>query len=310
MLTLENVSKSFGRVKAVESLSFSISQGEVVGFLGPNGAGKTTTMRIIAGVLEPDAGVVSFDGKDAIEDPMALKERLGFLPENNPLPEDLLVIQALSYFAALHGVKRRAQRQAVERAIELTSLGEVWRRPVGELSKGYRQRVGLAQAIVGDPDLLIFDEPTEGLDPNQRHEIRELIKRLGRERTVLLSTHVLTEVAMTCSRVIVIRAGRIVADGTVDELERRASGEKRTVVEGEGRGMREALEGLKGVTRVETGEGSAQHTFQRFHVVTPRDVDVRSLVFQLAVTHGWTLVELYEEEKSLEEVFRELTIEQ
>ena len=310
MLTLDKISKSFGKVKAVDELAFSISKGEVIGFLGPNGAGKTTTMRIIVGVLEPDKGEITFDGQNALEDPQSIKKRLGYLPENNPLHEDLLVTQVLSYTAALHGMKGIEKKKAIDRAIELTNLEKVWRRPIAELSKGFRQRVGLAQAIVGDPDLLIFDEPTEGLDPNQRHEIRELIKRLGREKTVLLSTHVLTEVAMTCSRVIVIREGRIVADGTVDELEHRASGEKRTLVEAQGNGIREALEKLEGVARVEAIEGNQKNKFKRYELLTPRDVDIRTAVFQCAVEHRWVIAELYEEEKSLEEVFRELTVEQ
>jgi len=308
MLKLENIYKSFGPVKAVDNVSFSISTGEVVGFLGPNGAGKTTTMRMIAGVLEPDHGRIEFNGMDAWDNPLRLKRQLGFLPENNPFPEDLLVREAISYVAELHGLKGSTKRDAVFYAIERTGLVGMSRRPVGELSKGYRQRVGLAQAIVADPRLLILDEPTEGLDPNQRHEIRDLISSLGHDRTVLLSTHVLAEVANTCSRVLVIKEGRIVADGSVNELRSRATGKRQIVVEGEVRGMKEAVEKIEVVERVEVVE-DAQTQRQKLSLAVREGLDIRPDIFRMAIKHDWILYELHEEGRSLEEIFRELTVE-
>ncbi|OGL77651.1 hypothetical protein A3J43_01960 [Candidatus Uhrbacteria bacterium RIFCSPHIGHO2_12_FULL_54_23] len=308
MLRLENISKSFGSVKAVDGLSFSISPGEVVGFLGPNGAGKTTTMRMIAGILEPDSGRIEFNGADVLEEPMALKRRLGYLPENNPLAEDLLVREAIAFTATLHGLTGKKVKEAVLSAAERTGLTAMVNRPVGDLSKGYRQRVGLAQAIVTEPELLIFDEPTEGLDPNQRHEIRDLITSLGKKRTVLLSTHVLTEVASTCSRVMVIREGRLVADGTVEELEKRATGKKQVTVEVIGNGAKEGLEKIEGVVRV-AHVRPVQDGRNRFELETMADADVRPEIFKLAVLRNWILVELHEGGRSLEDVFRQLTVE-
>lgn len=308
MLKLENVSKSFGSVKAVEAISFSISSGEVVGFLGPNGAGKTTTMRLIAGILEPDEGTINFNGVDTFENPSATRRRLGYLPENNPLAEDLLAREAILFMATLHGLRGKKVKEAVASAVERTGLAAMVNRPVGELSKGFRQRVGLAQAMVADPELLILDEPTEGLDPNQRHEIRDLITSLGKQRTVLLSTHVLTEVASTCSRVMVIREGKLVADGTVDELEKRATGKKQVVVEVIGNGVKEGLEKIEGVERVDLAKGTEAQR-RRVIVVTKNEVDIRPEIFRLAVKKDWVLTELHEEGRSLEDIFRELTVE-
>ena len=308
MLELNKISKHFGRVTAADEVSFTINKGEVVGFLGPNGAGKTTTMRMIAGVLEPDQGKIIFDGADALENPLLLKRQLGYLSENNPLPEDLLVREAVSFAAELHGVAKAARKEAVAKAIERTGLKDMARRPVGELSKGYRQRVGLAQAIVTEPNLLVLDEPTEGLDPNQRHEIRELITSLGRERTVLLSTHVLAEVASTCSRVIVIKGGRIVADDAVERL--RGSGAAGLVtvrVEAKGDGVEGALKGIEGVKEVK--RSGAREGWASFEITASTEKDPREAIFRLAVERKWTLKELHEEGRSLEEVFRELTVE-
>ena len=224
LLTLTDVAKRFGPVTAVSGVSCTVDRGEVVGFLGPNGAGKSTTMRLITQYLEPDAGTITFDGRPLAELGREAKRRIGFLPENNPLYGDMLVAEYLGFVADLRELRAAERARAFDEAVAATGIGDVFYRPIGELSKGYRQRVGLAQAILHRPDLLVLDEPTEGLDPNQRSEIRRLIADLGKDRTVLLSTHVLSEVEHTCSRLLIINKGKLVADGSVATLIGRAAG--------------------------------------------------------------------------------------
>src|SRR3954471_18422552 len=236
LLSLEQVSKHFGGVPAVDDVSFAVDRGQVVGFLGPNGAGKSTTMRMITQFLEPDAGSIRMEGTPLAEAGREAKRRIGYLPENNPLYGEMLVSEYLDFVGRLRqlGADRRS---ATEEAVTATGIESVFHRPIGELSKGFRQRVGLAAAILHRPDLLVLDEPTEGLDPNQRVEIRRMIAQLGRERTVVLSTHVLPEVQFTCSRLLIINRGRIVADGPVEELVSRARGGTRITVEVAGGGV-------------------------------------------------------------------------
>jgi ABC-2 type transport system ATP-binding protein len=224
LLELTDVAKRFGPVTAVAGVSCTVDRGEVVGFLGPNGAGKSTTMRLITQYLEPDAGSIRFDGRPLAELGREAKRRIGFLPENNPLFGDMLVSEYLGFVGDLRGLRGAARAQAFDEAVAATAIGDVFYRPIGELSKGYRQRVGLAQAILHRPDLLVLDEPTEGLDPNQRTEIRRLIADLGKDRTVVLSTHVLSEVEHTCSRLLIISKGKLVADGPVGALVGQAAG--------------------------------------------------------------------------------------
>ncbi|MFL5512410.1 MAG: ABC transporter ATP-binding protein, partial [Gemmatimonadales bacterium] len=245
LLALDGVSKRFGGITAVDQVSFQVDRGQVVGFLGPNGAGKSTTMRMITQFLEPDAGSIRMDGTPLAEAGREAKRRIGYLPENNPLYGEMLVSEYLDFVGRLRelGAERRS---ATEEAVTATGIESVFHRPIGELSKGFRQRVGLAAAILHRPDLLVLDEPTEGLDPNQRVEIRRLIGKLGQERTVLLSTHILPEVQFTCSRLLIISRGRIVADGPVDDLLARAKGGARIAVEARGTRVAERLEALEG----------------------------------------------------------------
>src|SRR5213593_4219660 len=217
-LSLDQVSKRFDGVTAVDHVSFAVDRGQVVGFLGPNGAGKSTTMRMITQYYEPDAGTISFDGVPLADSGRAAKRRIGYLAENNPLYEDMLVHDYLAFIADLRELAGPPRGQAMDAAVAATGIESVYYRPIAELSKGFRQRVGLAQAILHRPDLLVLDEPTEGLDPNQRVEIRRLIGALGKDRTVILSTHVLSEVQQTCSRLLIISRGKIVADGPVEQL--------------------------------------------------------------------------------------------
>ncbi len=304
MIELQNVKKSFGDTLAVSDLSLMIGEGQVVGFLGPNGAGKSTTMRMITGFLAPDAGQILVNGESVLENPRATKSLIGYLPENNPLYEEMLVRDYLRFTEQL---RPGAGTGAIERAVAQTGIETVYYRPISELSKGFRQRVGLAQAILHQPDILILDEPTEGLDPNQRVEIRSLIKEIGRKRTVVLSTHVLQEVRSTCDRVIIIDKGRLVADADIETLMSQAQGAKHVVVEVQGSKPDRAIQGLPGVLSVESHSGAARGR-HRLTVTAEGDAELRPLLFELAKEHDWTIWELFQEEVSLEDVFRHLTV--
>ena len=305
LLSLERVCKRFDGVTAVDSVSFAVDPGQVVGFLGPNGAGKSTTMRMITQFYEPDSGEIRLDGVPLADAAREAKRRIGYLAENNPQYDDMLVADYLAFIADLRELAGLTRRQALDAAITGTGIESVYYRPIGELSKGFRQRVGLAQAMLHRPDLLVLDEPTEGLDPNQRVEIRRLIATLGRDRTVILSTHVLSEVQHTCSRLLVISRGKIVADGPVDRLIQQAEGAVAIAVEAAGTGVAEALRELPGVRRVEAGRSADG----RVAVTLTADggTDLRPEIFGLAKSRGWTLYELHEERASLEELFRQLT---
>ncbi|HVQ47588.1 MAG TPA: ATP-binding cassette domain-containing protein [Gemmatimonadales bacterium] len=308
LLALDGVSKRFGGITAVDQVSFQVDRGQVVGFLGPNGAGKSTTMRMITQFIEPDTGSIKLDGVPLDDAGREAKRRLGYLPENNPLYIEMLVSEYLDFVGRLRELPAAERRSAVDEAVAGTGLEPVFHRPIGELSKGFRQRVGLAAAILHRPDLLILDEPTEGLDPNQRVEIRHLISNLGRERTVLLSTHVLPEVQFTCSRLLIINQGRIVADGPVDQLIARAKGASRIGVEAAGDAIASRLAALPGVASVEPHESSNGR--ERVIVTAAGADDLRPRIFELAKAERWTLYELHQEAGSLEDLFRELTIQQ
>jgi gliding motility-associated transport system ATP-binding protein len=304
MISVEGVTKRYGDVTAVDSLTFSVDRGEVVGFLGPNGAGKTTTMRMITGTLQPDEGSVRFDGALISDDLTAAKRRVGYLPESNPLYDDMLVAEYLEHVADLRGLSSVDARAGVSDAVDETDLGAVFYRPIGECSKGYRQRIGLAAAILHKPEVLILDEPTEGLDPNQRVEIRRLVSSLGRERTVLLSTHVMQEVEATCSRLVILTRGQLAAQGSVQELLSDRSGAARYVIEAQGSDVADTLAGLSGVT----GHSEESHEGRvRVQLDASTDDDLRPRIFELARDSGWTLWELHRERANLEQVFRDLT---
>ena len=306
LLSLERVCKRFDGVTAVDSVSFAVDPGQVVGFLGPNGAGKSTTMRMITQFYEPDSGEIRLDGVPLADAAREAKRRIGYLAENNPLYEEMLVADYLAFIADLRELGGASRARSLDEAVTATGIDGVFYRPIGELSKGYRQRVGLAQAILHRPDLLVLDEPTEGLDPNQRVEIRQLIGTLGRDRTVLLSTHVLSEVQQSCSRLLIISRGKIVADGPVDRLIERASGAVEIAVEAAGDGIAQALHGLPGARNVAVsrtgGDGRVALT-----LTADRTADLRPEIFALAKARGWTLYELHQETGSLEELFRQLT---
>lgn len=305
MITLKNVTKSFGPTVAVDDVSFNVDRGEVVGFLGPNGAGKSTTMRLITTYLEPESGAVLVDGTDVREDPVAARRRIGYLAENNPLYTDMLVSEYLTFIGDLRGVSGNGPGSALDDAVQASGIADVFYRPIGELSKGYRQRLGLAAAILHRPDYLILDEPTEGLDPNQRQEIRKLIREVGKERTVLLSTHVLPEVEETCRRIIVIHQGVIVADGSTEKLLAQAKGARSIVVEIEGSGVEAAVSALPGIEEVADSEEREGRT--RLVLAVGSGPDPRPEIFKLARAKEWVLWELHEEAGNLQDLFSQLT---
>ena len=306
MISVEGVTKRYGSIVAVDRASFEVARGEVVGFLGPNGAGKTTTMRMLTGTLQPDEGTIRFDGRPISDDLTAAKARVGYLPEANPLYDDMLVCEFLEYVARLRGMDEAAGRAGIERVVEETGLEEVFFRPISEISKGFRQRTGMAGAILHEPEILVLDEPTEGLDPNQRVEIRKLVNSLGGDRTVILSTHVMQEVEATCDRLLIISKGAIAADGTVAELMDAGRGISRYTVEAAGDGVAEALQGLPGV---DDHTAEAVNGRMRVHLETTGEQELRPEIFRLATERGWVLWELHRERATLEQVFRELTMD-
>lgn len=303
MIEVEGLTKRFVDKDVVANVSFFVPEGEVLGFLGPNGAGKTTTMRMITGFLPPTSGSVKVAGLDVSRDSLAVRARIGYLPENVALYPEMRVEEYLRFRAAVEGVGRAEMRARVDEAAERCMIAEVRRQVIGTLSKGYRQRVGLAGALIHRPPVLILDEPTVGLDPRQIVKIRELIIELGREHTVILSTHILPEVEQVCRRVLIIDDGKLVADGTPEQLRGGFSGAAQLVVqleapEGEARAALEALSGSFGVK----SEGNG-----RFRIAVEAGSDLRREVFKLAVAKGWVLLELAQTTPSLEDVFLRLT---
>jgi ABC-2 type transport system ATP-binding protein len=311
MIRIDGLKKAFGTTQALCGVTFSVPRGQVVGFLGPNGAGKTTTMRILAGFLMPTEGTAAVAGIDVVADPVGARNRIGYLPENNPLYEEMMVVDFLRFIADVRGVPASHRSARIGKAVERCGLGTVLGKDIGQLSKGFRQRVGLAQAILHDPDLLILDEPTSGLDPNQIVEIRSLIKELGKEKTVILSTHILTEVQSTCSRVLIINDGKLVADDSPEHLSVAEGGSVEVVLAGrtgtslEPAAVRGWLSTVPGVTGVESAEGEGGGTLA--FVLRYQTEDPRRGLFDAAVKHDLVLLEIRRKHVSLEETFRKLT---
>jgi len=308
VIEVERVTKYYGRTMAVEDVAFTVKEGEIVGFLGPNAAGKTTTLRIITGYLSATAGTARVAGYDVFDDSTAARRQIGYLPETVPLYNDLAVRAYLRFFAKLRGVPRAKRTGHVDDAIEKAGLGEVADSLVGKLSKGYRQRVGIAQALVHDPPVLILDEPTLGLDPRQITEVRQLIKSLGRKHTIVLSTHILPEVSMTCDRVVIINKGRIVAEDTVEGIGKHLRRSERTLIRirRPPRNPRQAIRALDGVVDVERQRDDPN----AFLVESRLGQDVREMLADLAVRGDWGLLELRPVSLTLEDVFLELTTEE
>jgi ABC-2 type transport system ATP-binding protein len=296
---VKNLTKEYDLQKAVNDVSFEAKKGEVLGFLGPNGAGKTTTMKILTCFIPQTAGEAEVCGYNVETSPMEVRERIGYLPEHNPLYKDMYVKEYLGFVAGLHNVKNKKQR--VAEMIELTGLGREQHKLIGALSKGYRQRVGLAQAIIHDPEVLILDEPTSGLDPNQLVEIRSLIKQIGKEKTVIFSTHIMQEVQALCNRVLIINKGKIVADDPIEQLQNRIGGELVVTAEFNKPIKANQLEKIRHVKKVmDLGKNQWQ-------IVSAAKMDVRGDIFRFAVENDLVLLEMRKEVFSVEDVFHELT---
>ncbi len=310
-ITVRNLTKTYGEQKAVDSISFDVKSGEILGFLGPNGAGKTTTMKIITCYMPQNSGTVEVDGLSTVDNSLDVRKKIGYLPENNPLYHEMNVLEYLEYAAQLHGMKGGQILHRIKEMVHVCGLESVRHKDIGELSKGYRQRVGLAQAMIHEPDVLILDEPTSGLDPNQIVEIRNLIKQLGRAKTVILSTHILSEVQATCDRVLIINEGKIVADGTPEKLRADFQGAESLTLELR-TGLPDPMQQISPKLRSLPGVGSVellgqQNGSSRFELHVEKGVDVRESAFRMAVTEGWIILEMHRKATTLEEVFHKLT---
>ena len=312
MIKVQNLTRTFGPKVAVNDVSFGVERGEILGFLGPNGAGKSTTMRMITGFFPPTAGRITVGGHDVVEEPIAAKRLIGYLPENAPSYTDMTVWQFLNFAAELRGLHGPARKQAAERVIDTCFLNAVVHQSVDTLSKGYRHRLCFAQSIIHDPQVLVMDEPTDGLDPNQKHEVRNLIRRMGEKKAIIFSTHILEEVEAVCTRAIIIDRGAIVASGTPDELKSRADGAGVVVLRVSGQSgdtVRKAIEELAAVKRAAVVTSDAASTLFR---VYPRGREhngaLRSAIADLVARERWRVEELRAEEGRLDEVFRSITM--
>jgi len=298
-IEISNITKSYGKQKALDDISFMVKKGNLVGFLGPNGAGKSTLMKIITGYLVPDSGEVFINHNKITPDNLKLKSIIGYLPENNPLYNDLFVKEFLEISAGFYKLKNKIKR--VFEMIEFVGLAEEQHKKIGALSKGYRQRVGLAQALIHDPDVLILDEPTTGLDPNQLEEIRNLIKNISIHKTVILSSHIMQEVEALCNRVIIINKGRIVADGGIAEIKTGSISQKQVVIAEFSKEINpEQLLEINGISSVEKKEN-------RWEIESTMDNDIRPVIFKFAVEKNLTLLTLQEKQQNLENIFQQIT---
>ncbi|MEI8361546.1 MAG: ATP-binding cassette domain-containing protein [bacterium] len=308
MIEVKDLEKKIGENVILDKISFTVNKGEIVGFLGPNGAGKSTTMKIITTFWTQNAGEIIIDGLDGLVEPIKVRRKIGYLPENVPLYEDMLVSEYLTFVAETRSIPKIEIREKVLLAAHKCGLEKVLNRPIDELSKGFRQRVGLAQAIIHDPEILILDEPTTGLDPNQIVEIREVIKNLGKEKTVIFSTHILSEVSATCDRVIIINNGKIVGEGTPADLAARAANKELLYVKL--KGVKEVIENkLKNLANVEALKLVDTDSVDVFGytIESKENIDIRPELTRLILDSGWALLEINKKTVSLEDVFRELT---
>ncbi len=312
MITVQNLKKAFGPKFAVNGVSFSVERGEVLGFLGPNGAGKSTTMRMITGFLPPTAGTVRVGQYDVVQQPIEAKRLLGYLPENAPAYNDMTVYGFLSFAAELRGLRGDARKQAVHRVVETCFLENVIHQSVETLSKGYRHRTCFAQSIIHDPEYLVMDEPTDGLDPNQKHEVRQLIRRMGEKKAIIFSTHILEEVEAACTRAIIIDRGQVVANGTPSELKQRselAGAVTVRVLGATGGSLSGKLNSVPGARRATVvGEDGAGAVVRVFPAPSAKEGDLARAIADQAGREGWKLAELHTEEGRLDEVFRNITL--
>jgi len=308
MIEIKNLTKKFGANTVLDNISFTVNKGEVLGFLGPNGAGKTTTMKIITSFWTPTSGSVKIDGLEVSAHSLTTRKKIGYLPETVPLYDEMKVLEYLRFIGQIRGLDKEQAKQRIKEVVQICGLAKVVHQLIEELSKGYRQRVGLAQAIMHQPDILILDEPTTGLDPNQIVEIRELIKKIGQEKTVIFSTHILSEVSATCDRVIIINQGKIVGEGSPQELISKISVSELIYVKIKGPKeiVSEKLREMENVESVEVKDREAEDVYG--YEIKPRSgVDLREYLSMTVMNNGWSILEFSKKSVSLEEVFRELT---
>ena len=308
MIEIKNLTKKFGQNLVLDNLSFTVNKGEVLGFLGPNGAGKTTTMKIITSFWQPTSGQVLIDGLDAGLNSLATRKKIGYLPETVPLYEDMRVFEYLKFIAEIRSLENDKIKGRISQVVKTCGLAKVLRQPIDELSKGYRQRVGLAQAIMHEPDILILDEPTTGLDPNQIMEIRILIKTIGREKTVIFSTHILSEVSATCDRVIIINKGKIAGQGRPEELAAKTGGAEIIYVKIKGPqpAVVKTLKEMENVMEVKLKDKEAEDIYG-YEVLPKAGVDLREYLSLAVMKNNWSILEFSKKSADLEKVFRELT---
>ncbi len=310
MIKIDDLTKYYGDSCAVDGISFEIKKGEILGLLGPNGAGKTTTMRMLTCYLQPTSGDITVKDFSIYDDPVVIKKLIGYLPESAPLYPDMLVYDYLNFVADVRELKKEETASRIKEMAGMCGISEVMHKPVSELSKGYKQRVGLAHAMMGDPEILVLDEPTSGLDPNQIVEIRDIIKRIGKEKTVILSTHILSEAEATCDRIIIINKGKLVADGSTDELKKEAGSGyvvHVTLQHENFDDIKPLFQGIPDVSGV-TLTGSENGTIA-FQLACSGNKDVRADIYHIIRENGWPLLEFYRETRTLENIFRELTKE-
>lgn len=307
MLEVKGLNKKFGEVHAVKNLNFQIKKGEIFGFLGPNGAGKTTTMRMVTCYVPPTSGTILVDGMETASNSLNVRKKIGYLPENNPLYNDMTVLEYLTFVGEIRGLKGSKLKSQIDNMFSVCSLTKMSRRQIGKLSKGYRQRVGLAQALIHNPDLLILDEPMSGLDPNQIIEIRNLIKKMGHEKTVIYCSHILSEVSATCDRILIINEGQIAASGTPDELTSRSGNNNRYTVriKADRFEIENKLSLINGVSSVSIQNASSDWITAEVNASSQSDLG--ESIFKCAVDNKWSLSELKHETASLEDVFKQLT---
>ena len=306
-IKIKNLTKKYGAQRAVDNISFDVKTGEVLGFLGPNGAGKTTTMKAITTFLIPTSGEITVGNFSIDKQPDEIRKHIGYLPENNPLYQDMPVIDYLKFVGELQGIPKSEIKDKILEMVNLCGLEGEKHKKIGELSKGYQQRVGLAQALIHDPEVLILDEPTSGLDPNQIIEIRKLIKKIGKKKTVILSSHILAEVEATCDRILIINKGKIVANGTSEELKKHASGSEIIKTTIEGADVNEIFTALQSIDTANIVD-IIDKTSNTFEVQSKKEKSSKRQIFKLCVDKGWVLTELTPLETKLEDIFRELTL--
>ncbi|MBT8364417.1 MAG: ABC transporter ATP-binding protein [Deltaproteobacteria bacterium] len=310
MIQVKNLTKYYHSLCAVDQISLDIQKGEILGLLGPNGAGKTTTLRMLTGFLQPTAGSIQVKDYSIDEHPLEIKKILGYLPESAPLYHDMLVFDYLGYVADIRQIDQGRKLDRIRQLADLCGINEVMHQPIGELSKGYKQRVGLAHAMMNDPEILILDEPTSGLDPNQIVEIRQIIKQIGKEKTIILSTHILSEAEATCDRVVIINRGKIVADGSTESLKKSAGNKKfiqLSLQKADFKSVDKALaaiEGITGIKPIEEKEGQLE-----VRIDCRTSVDPRAEIYLMIKQTDWVVLEFHQETQTFETIFRELTLE-